>query len=289
MMLSSHAILLAIMFTSPPIGPYTSARDYLRLMPQYAFQDKSDITIVAQSLVQVAPMASIIADCGAGPCRIESALPPSIRTVHAVEPNKLMWIPRERCIYHKLAAPEFLLTTHLHFDAVLWLWSLNYPLLDLYETYDPATGLIYQKDWSVADTSAKQLLQDIFSRHQRCAHLIMFFDDDSEEQRFVTETWTKIAPFPYGRRSYTREILEFVLDRLRVQGLFHIGKFHYHGIALYGEIEVAFEKMMRFHLKCRFDNDTETVERVMDFLRCHLQGDTVTIPSGAYLYIVEPL
>lgn len=276
------------MLTVPPVTPYTSAGDYLSLLPSYRFSGRSDVELVSDIIKQSAPRARIVADCGAGPCRLGPVLSPTVTKIIAIEPNTLLWRRGiSRCHYVAQDALDFLVTTSEPLDVITWMWSLNYVLLSFFESYDPTSRTVTIKNWERGNCDAIRALRQVFLQQRPAVHIIVYFDDASAEQVFLTSVLTRIGPYPFHNRAHTRKLLESVLHTLRQEDAFQFSKQHIPGVALYGSPREAIEKMMRFHLRGCFSCDREVCAAVQGFVNKHVNNNCVSVPAGAYIYVIS--
>lgn len=172
-------------------------------------------------------------------------------------------------------------TSGTPFDLVSAFWSLNYPLLSCFETN--SGDQIVQRDLTDAQRDADTFLTDLTDAlAPRGWLLAFFFDPDSAEQRFITNLWETVAPFPGTGRDFTRRLL---IDHLHaapgtVDVTYHDGQM------IATDRDHALRWFLDGHLKGfpRLVDDPRTCSDVQTFLTGHEDADgAVRVPTGLYV------
>lgn len=160
-------------------------------------------------------------------------------------------------------------------------WSLNYPLLECFETN---TGkAIVSRDLDEGKHDAAAFLTALTRLLAPGGHLLtFFFDSDSAEQRFVTDLWDPVAPFPGTGRDFTRRLL---LNHLAASDGTTETR-HYPGHMHSPDLNRAEQWFLDGHFKSfpELSGDHEIRATIRRFLANHVHNDgTVHVPAGVYV------
>jgi hypothetical protein len=278
-------------FKMSKYAPYRSVEEYLQLRPSYVFEGRSVENWVADAICQCFPDAAggTLAECGAGPGPLWELLPRNLKIL-AIEPNRALWSPnyQSQVTYCEQDGFQFLVEHPGKVDVIAWMWALNYPLLAFFEEYEAHTRTVTRKDWIEGHHHCLDRLVQILKVRCQAKWVVLFFDDASVEQDFVTRVWKDVAPFPFQDRAHTRKILEMAFQYQASEFGGRVEKIHLQGIAEYGPLDVAVQKMMNFHLRGNFSDEEGVRQRATAFLSQFETSGDVQCPAGAYLYRFIP-
>ena len=274
-------------FEMSKYAPYRSLEEYQLLRPDYFFGGQSAEELVTNALIQSleGKTGGRVAECGCGPGPLWKYLPRDLEVL-AVEPNRELWseFPPPQVAYHEKDGFDFLSQYEGKLDAILWMWAINYPLLSMFEHYDPIRKTVEMNEWLSAHHQCLDRMVGILEKRAASDWVVLYFDGSSVEQSFVTKIWEEVAPFPFRDRSHTRKILEmaFELQAFRTGATFSSTRLA--GFAEYGELEQAVERMMSFHLRGNFRDQAGVRQQVREFLAPFQVDGRVRCPAGAYLF-----
>lgn len=259
---------------------------YDLVLPRYEFGGATDEEILRRRLEQIGRRFHNALEIGSGTGRmtrvlqsytkqltcLDSSLPmiqelsarlSGVRAVHADVRDHLVEVPD--CSY----------------DLVVACWSLNYPLLDCFES--KVGSRIVQHDFSVGLSDAKFFMSEL-SRvlsPEGCI-LVLFFDSEAPEQRFVTDLWESVAPFPGTGRDFTRQLVVSHLAQLRGE----LNVAHRSGDMVAPDYDAAVRWFVSGHLKSfpGLADAPEVLAAVRTYLAEHqdVRG-IVRVPTGMYL------
>lgn len=168
-------------------------------------------------------------------------------------------------------------------------WSLNYPLLDCFEELNDS-GIVTGDELQGRIRAAAIVDGLVELLATEGVLLGLFFDADTVEQRFVTELWERIQPFPGTGRRFTWELLhERLLDHERT-GVGRLLTMRLPGSARFEDAARARDWFEVVHLN-RFPElmrDKQVGERIEGFLR-RFVADTgvVILPSGVNVFVFQ--
>lgn len=273
-------------------SPYRGRSEYFRLRPGYDFEGSTADDIGVEGihrLLNPTDRSLKLADCGSGAGQIWRRLDRRISDIIAVEPNRPMHCPEAdpRARYVEADGLEFLATYTAALDLISWMWSLNYAVLQYFESYDATARRVRQFDWNAAEPSAIGALERGFARLETARLFVMFFDSESTEQKFITDIWSTVAPFPFNHRSYTRTLAFGIIEQIALRHRRRFTVEHRAGFATYPTLRHASDSIMNFHLRGHFGDDPEVTRAVEDFCQFHHDPSGVRIPAGVYLCWVE--
>lgn len=278
-------------FKMSKYAPYRSVAEYLQLRPSYFFEGRSAESWVAEAIGRCFPDAAggRLAECGAGPGPLWDLLPRTLE-IMAIEPNRSLWTPDcpPQVTYCEQDGFQFLVDYPHRLDVIAWMWALNYPLLAFFEEYEPQTRTVTRKDWLDGHHHCLDRLVQILKVRCKAKWVVLFFDDASVEQKFVTRIWQEDAPFPFQDRAHTRRILEMAFNYQASELGGRVEKVHLQGLAEYGPLDVAVQKMMNFHLRGNFADQERVRKQATAFLSQFEASGEVRCPAGAYLYRLLP-
>jgi len=278
-------------FEMSKYSPYRSVQEYQNLRPEYHFEGRSAEAWVAGSITCCLEQVEggTLAECGCGPGPLWELLPPEVEVL-AVEPNRELW-PQAcppQVTYVQEDGFAFLREHPGKLDVIAWMWALNYPLLAHFEHYDPIAKDVRLEDWVAGHHRCLDAMVDLLARRKEASWVVLFFDGEAEEQAFVTQVWKEVAPFPFHDRSHTRKVLEMAFQYFSFKTGARLERLHLEGLAEYGDLDQAVERMMNFHLRGNFLDQAHTRQRVRNFLSRFETGGQVRCPAGAYLYRLQP-
>ncbi|WP_328331263.1 class I SAM-dependent methyltransferase [Kribbella sp. NBC_00382] len=173
-------------------------------------------------------------------------------------------------------------------DLIGAFWSLSYPLGEYFEELT-ATGITPVEDQQAARVEAQGFVRDIVRLLAPGGRLLaMFFDSETAEQQFVTRQWERVAPFPEGGRSYTRDLLiNALLDEER-DGTGTVSYQRLGGAAVAADEHAAVRWMLEVHLKNlpQLVESAQVRREVEEFVgRWRRPDSSVVLPTG--LYFIE--
>lgn len=168
-----------------------------------------------------------------------------------------------------------------YYELITSFWALNYPLLSCFETN---TGTqIVARDHKDGMQRAERLLSDLTESIAPGGSLLaFFFDDQSPEQRFVTDLWEAVAPFPGTGRGFTRQLLTEHLNSQTGRTTVR----HLIGHMLAPDLEHAETWFLDGHLKGfpGLVDNTDVRDTVRRFLERHMTDEhAIRVPAGMYV------
>lgn len=256
---------------------------YDEVLPRYMFAGQLDDELLAQTLTTLTNgrVARRALELGCGTGRMTGVIEPFAEALTGVDNSEAMLQvlrqrhPSVRAI--RADARSFLAERNDAFDLVVACWSLNYPLLSCFERN---TGIeIHRLPLHDGLAAASAFLTDLTDRLAPGGSLLTFwFDPESAEQQFVTETWETIAPFPGSGRAFTKELLVDHLDGQPGETRCD----HHDGVMVAPTFEQAFRWFMDGHFKSFPRLAANPVRRlVQQFLNSHTEPDSsVRVPAG---------
>lgn len=268
-----------------------------QLLPHY-YDGVEDVELVARHLRRTfgPPTASLkIVEFGCGTGRVSTALLPYARNFTACDYSAVM----VDAVREGFTGVETLVgdtrdcVTLLHsrrlggkFDVVAAFWSLSYPIGEFFETMTPA-GIIPVADPTAARGAADDFLSAMISLLAPGGRfLALYFDSDTPEQKLVTRAWERIAPFPGGDRSYTREIFFGGLRSAEDAGIGTVSVYRFGGHAMASDADTARAWFNVVHFKgmSALVDSPDLAREVDEFIAARtLESGEVSIPSGVYL------
>lgn len=266
--------------------PYRSVDEYKILRPDYYFSGRSAEARVAEALARCLAWTrgATLAECGCGPGPLWDLLPSHVNIL-AVEPNRELWAADSppQVTYLEQDGFKFIEDHEGDLDVLAWMLAINYTLLAFFEHYDPSAKTVHLQDWLSAHHQCLDKVVALLERRASSDWVVLFFDGESAEQSFVTRVWEEVAPFPFHDRSHTRKILEMVFQLRAFRTGSTLEVTHLMGVADYGELDQAVERMMHFHLWGNFLDQAKIREQVRTFLAPFQVSGQVRCPAGAYL------
>ncbi|MGQ4616911.1 methyltransferase [Nocardia sp. R7R-8] len=172
------------------------------------------------------------------------------------------------------------------FDVVAAFWSLSYPLGEFFETLS-ASGIVPNPEPAHSRNQATAFVHHMVDLLAPNGHLTaLFFDAESPEQRLVTRGWERVAPFPEGGRSYTRDLLIDALRQLEERGRGTLNHTRLGGVAWAPAPAAARDWFFGVHFKHhpQLMADPELARIVDAFIDQHrLPDGAVALPSGVHV------
>jgi SAM-dependent methyltransferase len=214
------------------LNPYLQSDFYEQTRPRYIWQENQrEQEIIYELLLKMvqdrSDLFSLAIELGCGTGRFTRLLANFSKNLIATDPSTsmvnycrhlLQEIPS--CKVYQASAERVVLSgTISKVDLVAAFWSLSYPLQSFLELRQGADGKIVQRVSNEDAAGEIQLfLSRLFQENLNRVYLIIFFDESSEEQIWVTEQWLRLAPLPGGCRNFTWLKLESYLDQLSQRG-----------------------------------------------------------------------
>jgi SAM-dependent methyltransferase len=265
---------------------------YDAVLPRYTFNNIADEELLRHALGQLtaAHPAQRVLELGCGTGRMTTIIRGFADELTCVDYSAAM-LDTFQARYPDLTpihtdAREFVERAHHQipqpvFDLIAACWSLNYPLLACFET-NTGTAIV-PRDLDAGRRDAAGFLSAVTNLLAPGGHLLaFFFDPDSAEQRFVTDVWESVAPFPGTGRDFTRRLL---LDHLqRCDGA--VTTHHYNGRMLSPTLAHAEQWFLEGHFKSfpALAGTPEIRDTVRAFLINYTHDDgTVQVPAGVYV------
>jgi len=267
--------------TADPI--YNEPGLYDEILPRYEFGGRPDEDILRSHLAAITngqPVRCAL-ELGCGTGRMTPVLLDFATTTRCVDSSDVMLRAfRERCPGIEPICADargFVAEDGDDYSLVVACWSLNYPLLSCFESN---TGTeIVQRPHDEALRDARSFLGRLTDKVAPGGSLVaLWFDPESVEQRFVTDVWETITPFPGSGRGYTKDLL---LKHLHQQPG-ELTRTHYDGAMVGPSVELALRWFTDGHFK-GFPQlaDAPIRARTSHFLAGHAQYDgTVRVPTG---------
>lgn len=260
---------------------------YDQALPRYEFSGATDENLLRRELGQLPedPVPTAL-EIGCGTGRMTPILRDHVADLACVDSSATMLAAfRQRnpgiTPVHAGARDFLAQARRSRYGLVAAFWSLNYPLLACFETN---TGdKIVLRDPRRGRKDAAKLLADLTGvLSPGGLLLVFFFDPHSAEQRFVTELWETIAPFPGTGRDFTRQLLLEHLSNTpgRLLTRYHSG--HMAAPSL-SRAETWF---LEGHFRSfpGLADNPQTRRTVRAFLTAYQHADhTVRVPAGMYL------
>lgn len=260
---------------------------YDQALPRYEFSGATDDELLRQELRQLPedPVpAAVEIGCGTG--RMTRILRGHATELTCVDASGTMLaVFRKR--YPGLSpvhadARDFLARSRRScYGLATAFWSLNYPLLSCFETN--AGDRINAKDPKQGRADAAELLTNLTGvLTPGGVLLVFFFDPHSPEQRFVTDLWETIAPFPGTGRDYTRQLL---LDHLNGSPGQLVTRNHA-GQMVAPSLERAETWFLDGHFRSfpGLADDPKIRRKIHEFLTGHQHPDgSVRVPAGMHI------
>ncbi|MBF6462501.1 class I SAM-dependent methyltransferase [Nocardia puris] len=277
---------------------YRTEGVYDRLLLRHFFGGIEDTELVRRwmtDLFGIPDGALRIAEFGCGTGRITRVLAPYAHELVLADYSPTMitavsqGFPHARtlCADTRDAVTELLSEgRQASFDVVAAFWSLSYPLGEIFETLS-TSGVVPNPQPGSARNRARAFVYRMIDLLAPNGHLtVLLFDAESPEQRLVTRGWERVAPFPEGGRSYTRNILTDALRQLEERGRGRLNHTRLGGVAWAPNPAAARDWFFGVHFKHhpQLTNDPELARIVDDFIDRHrLLDGGVTLPSGVHL------
>lgn len=276
---------------------YRHSSIYEEVLPPHYYGGKEDIDLVHDYLkthLGVPDRQHEILELGCGPGRLTSLLMPYASTLLATDKSEgMVAAVRDRFPHIDTRCADTESVVHsLHtdgransFDLIGAFWSMSYPLLECFEE-TTADGVINTADPEKGRSRAQALLQGLIDLVAPGGHLIMlFFDAHTDEQRFVTNLWERIAPFPGTGRDYTWRLLHEALVDAEIEGRGTLHHARHPGVAIAQSTDAARDWFFTGHLNnyAELYADHEVHSAIDNYVRKHLQPDgRVLIPSAVH-------
>lgn len=262
---------------------YTQAGLYDAVLPPYIFDGLDDAVLAGRELDRLVPTpvrAALELGCGTG--RITPHVAAHAHRLTCVDANAAMLAEfrnKQLGIEPVCAdAAGFLANARAEsFDLVTAFWSLNYPLLDCFET--TTADQVIARDPAAGNRDAAELLTNLIRVLRPGGRLlIFFFDATSPEQQFVTGIWNRVAPF-YGGRGYTLHLLTEHLSNSRGDRSYR----HLRGTMVAESVAAAERWFLTGHFKQSpvLTGDRAVREELRAFLTEHQIGDQTGQPASA--------
>lgn len=265
---------------------------YDEALPRYIFDGSSDEELLHEELTRLTRNgpAGRVLELGCGTGRMTRIIRDFSENVTCID-SSITMLEAFRARYPALKAIHTDARTLIdkasnadpvqRFDLIVACWSLNYPLLECFETNTGSA--IVPRDVREGYHDAMAFLRGLVGVLSSGGRLVaFFFDPDSAEQRFVTDTWESVAPFPGTGRNYTRELLLRYLSS--ADGVtttrHHAGQLHSRDLAH------AEQWFLDGHFKSfpQLVRDREIQGAIRDFLTRHAHEDgSIQVPAGVYV------
>ncbi|MFC8528067.1 methyltransferase domain-containing protein [Nocardia sp. NPDC057227] len=267
------------------------------LLPHY-FGGVEDVDLVSSWLNENygAPTSALdVAEFGCGTGRMTEALAPFARNLVLADNSEVMVsaVARKFPDAQTFCGDTSDVTTSLlaagraqSFDLVTAFWSLTYPIGEFFEELT-AAGVRSHPDQASARGRAHEFVSGLTRLVAPGGHLLaMLFDAESPEQQLVTRAWEKVAPFPDGDRSYTRDIVIHALRVAESQGAGRLTHTRRGGVAWAPSGHAAREWFFGVHFKHhpQLLADADLAATVAGFIERHtMPNGGVALPSGVHV------
>ncbi|MBF6445286.1 methyltransferase [Nocardia farcinica] len=277
---------------------YETEGVYDRLLLRHFFGGIEDTELVRRRMTDLfgTPDPALrIAEFGCGTGRITRMLTPYARELVLADYSPAMitavsqGFPHARtlCADTRDAVAALLVEgRQASFDVVAAFWSLSYPLGEFFETLS-ASGIVPNPEPGSAREQAISFIHQMIDLLAPNGHLtVLLFDAESPEQRLVTHGWERVAPFPEGGRSYTRNLLIDALRQSEEAGRGTLNHTRIGGVALAADRAASRDWFFGVHFKHhpQLTNDPDLARIVDDFIDRHTLPDgAVALPSGVHL------
>lgn len=277
---------------------YEAAGMYDRLLLPHYFGGVEDVDLVGSWLKENygAPTAALdVAEFGCGTGRMTEALAPFARTLVLADNSEAMVSAVARkfpdaqtfCADTSDATRSLLAAGRAQsFDLVTAFWSLSYPIGEFFEELT-AAGVRPHADQAAARSRARAFVLGLLRLVAPGGHFLsLLFDAESPEQQLVTRAWERVAPFPAGGRSYTRDIVIHALRAAESQGAGRLTHTRLGGVAWASSGHAAREWFFGVHFKHhpRLLADADIAETVAEFIeRYTMPNGGVALPSGVHV------
>lgn len=282
---------------------YLDARLYEQVLPPHFYCGLEDTEVVGALLRGLvgAPDGDLgpCLDIGCGPGRMTQVLAPYASTLLGADKSAGMTqefgrrFPDARVLNVDTEAlvprllDEGLAGT---FALIGSFWSLSYPLLECFEELDSA-GVVVVGDEAQGRARAAAIIDGLVDLLAPDGMLLgLFFDADSAEQRFVTELWEEVHPFPGTGRRFTWELLHERLTHHDRAGTGRLLEMRLPGTARLDNIEQARDWFEIEHLNsyAPLVRDPRTRARIDEFAAGYTTSDgAVILPSGVNVFAFQ--
>jgi SAM-dependent methyltransferase len=277
---------------------YREPKRYDSLLPVYLFAGRSDQQLVDHELSEITSLDAArltVLEIGPGTGRMTELLMEFASRLVCVEASAPMVDQlRSRfpdAVVHHADVRDYVGYAWQagadRYDLIASFWSLNYPLLDCFESNDGKA--VVPRDEREGHRRSRALIDGVLSLLKpHGTFLALFFDPDSEEQRFVTDVWEEVAPFPGSGRGFTRALLMNGLRRWERSGYGTCTCRHEPGEVVFNDNGMAESWFLEGHFKGFPDlmDDTNCVRRLRAFIGRH-QVSEREWRLGAGVYIIR--
>jgi SAM-dependent methyltransferase len=214
------------------LSPYLQSDVYEQTRPRYVWhENRSEEEIIyelLQGLVQTrSDLFSLVVELGCGTGRFTQLLANFSKNLVAIDPSASMVSYCRQllqgissCKIYQASAEKVVASGIISkVDLVAAFWSLSYPLQSFLELRQGVDGnIIQQVSNEDAENEIQLFLSGLFQENATRIYIIIFFDEKSEEQTWVTNQWLRLAPLPGGGRDFIWLKLENYLDQLSQRG-----------------------------------------------------------------------
>lgn len=283
---------------------YEQPGQYDEILLRHFFRGREDTDLISDWMVSTfgqppqtreAAAGLRVLEFGCGTGRLTERTAPYASSILGVDYSPVMTeafiqrfpTARSMCADTRDAVPA-LLSQGLtgRFDLVSAFWSLSYPLGAYFESLD-ASGLRPVEDLGRARRGVADLVTGLVDLTAPGGHLVaMLFDADSPEQQLVTWAWERVAPTPFGERSYSRNLLLQGLLASEAAGCGTLTTTRLPGIAVARDAVEAMRWFTAAHFKNlrQLTGDAEVIAAVNRFITLATGPDgTVLLPAGVHL------
>ena len=213
--------------------PYANVDRYDRIRPRYRWEgSRCEREIVRKALGAVAKANrgpfSLAVEVGCGSGRFTPLVTEVARWTIATDPSGDMAraasqrMQGKSCSVRTASAAAVVASgAATESTLVCAFWSLSYALTSFLELVRDREGRIVQQvSNDEAEGRIRGFLEGLLPAQggKRRSAVIVFFDERSAEQRWVTQQWQRCAPLPGGRRDFTWLKLKEHLERLANRG-----------------------------------------------------------------------
>lgn len=284
---------------------YLDADLYEATLPPHIYGGVEDTSLVGNLLAKLfgppAQQIDRILDIGCGPGRVSSVLAPYAKSLVGADKSAGMTsafskrFPDATTINMDTESlvNEFLREGRTSsFGVIGSFWSLSYPLLECFEETN-SSGVQLVGDESTGRVRANSIVDGLVQLLDDGGLLIgLFFDAETAEQRFVTDVWERVFPFPGNGRGFTWELLRSRLAHHERSGTGRLVEFRFPGVARLKNQEQARDwfEIEHFNSHKAIIGDPTTRGRIDEFVARYTREDGgVELPSGVHVFLFERL
>ncbi len=277
-----------------PYAEYVTPNYYDRLLKPYIFENKTDIEILKEFLLNrnfiKNDIKTLELGCGTGRATkilLENASILSLRILdlskRMIDNCKKRFSNLNFINYTKSSSIDYISNTNEVYDFIFSLWSFS----------DAVHQVLVREGIDRGKAIVQKAITKMFTKNMATDGklFIIHIDSKSDEQHIVRKEYKRINPIysPENTQSLSKLILDKELARLKDIGLIDYEINHYVGEAIkYNSEEEALEIFMNFHLESRFnqsDNLSEVLADLSEYFKqfTNKKGE-IFIKPGCFIY-----